>query len=158
MARACPSPYHKHPAPPYGAGLSRATHRSFINSYGEGLPIAMPHPRGTGPRATVKKRLSSGSLGPKMPPLDDRHRGGQHAATPVGQDRLILTRLRSGDHKLQVGAHPACTPMFAGDRPPHYGEKKRFSFLFRSVRTCMSIAAETPRALRSFRSLIRKLG
>ena len=64
-----------------------------------------------------------------MPPLDDRHRGGQHAAaTPVGQDRPILTRLRSGDHKLQVGAHPACTPMFAGDRPPRDGEKNGFRF------------------------------
>ena len=46
----------------------------------------------------------------------------------VGQDRLILTRLRSGDRKLQIGANRPRALTIAGDRPPRYGEKNAPAF------------------------------
>ena len=73
------------------------------------LSSAMQRSRGTGPRATVKKRL----------------------LTPVGQDRLILTRSGAGAPELQRGApvregqalalRYSGAPTLARDRPSRYG-------------------------------------
>ena len=80
-------------------------------------------------------------------PLDDKHREGQALALRLSRPSPFTVG------RGPVPRHRSGTPTIAGDRPPRYGEKTSF-VLFRSVRTCMSIAVETRRALRSFRSLI----
>ena len=86
-ARACPSPC-------LGRGNSRGWRAVFAQS---------ERSRGTGPRATGKKRYFTVGRGPSHATRASERvsLASVRAPGPVGQDRLILTRLCSGEHKLQ---------------------------------------------------------
>ena len=56
-----------------------------------------------------------------------------------------LTRVSIDIKVLKDLKRPLLMMETAGDRPPRYGEK-RLSFLFRSFRSCMSIAREAAKS------------
>ena len=109
--------------------------------------------RGTGPmnRARHSPYRSAGACPPRR---CDKPRHGERVSprciwipsdrsTPVGQDRQILTRSRSGDPELQKWAR-TMAPGTARDRPSPYGDKGG-SLIYRSAGACPPRTFDRPK-------------
>ena len=108
----------KNATPPLTVGRGPVPRHPSRNSTIAGETRSDARMASEGPRTTKKITPLHRRARACPSPAFDLH------ADSVGQDRLILTRLRSGDRKLQRGEIHIGTMDNAGDRPPRY-EKKR---------------------------------